>query len=64
MILVHNPFDPTLDCRDCDCRDWAAKDVTREPIEHFRDMVPWLGRSLCGNLGHAVCYLLLVPGES
>ena len=39
MLLVHHPFDPTPDSR-----DWAEKDETREPIEHFREMVHYMDK--------------------
>ena len=39
MILVHNPFDPTPDSR-----DWQEKDTSREPIEHFREMVHYMDK--------------------
>jgi len=39
MLLVHDPFDPTPDSR-----DWAEKDLTRKPIEHFREMVHYMDK--------------------
>jgi arylsulfatase A len=39
MILVHNPFEPTPDSR-----DWEKKDNSREPIEHFREMVHYMDK--------------------
>jgi len=39
MILTHNPFDPTPDSR-----DWAMKDNSRKPIEHFREMVSYMDK--------------------
>jgi arylsulfatase A len=39
MILVHNPFEPTPDSR-----DWKKKDTSREPIEHFREMVHYMDK--------------------
>lgn len=39
MLLVHNPFDPTPNSR-----DWEKKDASREPIEHFREMVHYMDK--------------------
>ena len=41
MLLVHNPFEPTPDSR-----DWAKKDETRKPIEHFREMVHYMDKMI------------------
>lgn len=39
MILTHSPFVPTPDSK-----DWVQTDKTREPIEHFRDMVSYMDK--------------------
>jgi len=41
MILVHSPFEPTPDSR-----DWEAKDNNRKPIEHFREMVQYMDKTI------------------
>ena len=39
MILTHSPFNPTPDSI-----DWDRKDTSREPIEHFREMVKYMDK--------------------
>ena len=39
MLLAHAPFDPTPDSI-----DWKQKDDTREPLEHFREMVNYMDK--------------------
>ena len=39
MILTHSPFNPTPDSI-----DWEMKDGSRQPIEHFRDMVNYMDK--------------------
>ena len=41
MILVHSPFEPTPDSR-----DWKNTDTSREPIEHFREMVQYMDKTI------------------
>ena len=41
MLLTHAPFDPTPDSI-----DWEAKDESREPIEHFREMVNYMDKTI------------------
>ncbi|MCP4786061.1 MAG: sulfatase-like hydrolase/transferase [Fuerstiella sp.] len=65
MILVHNPFDPTPDSR-----DWEQKDASREPLEHFREMVHYMDKvvgKIVGKLdavGVREDTLIMVTGDN
>lgn len=41
MILTHSPFEPTPDSI-----DWKKKDNSRQPIEHFREMVNYMDKMI------------------